>query len=174
MIWDESVLRTVGRWGLSLLTLGILIALSIVPFQVAHLGDIRPSFVLIAVYYWSVLRASPLIALLAFAVGLLIDLVSGYPIGMHAIAFVAAQWVTSAQRRFLMGQSFPVLWAGFALVALGVGLLQWGLFSLFNWTLVAPKLILISTALTVFLFPAMVVPLSIVHKALADDPSSMQ
>ena len=103
---------------------------------------------------------APLLAVLAFFIGLALDLISAYPLGMHAVVFVAAHWATSAQRRFLASQNFMVIWAGFALIALIAAGIQWGLFSLFNWTLLDPKLILISTALTVFLYPAMVVPLS--------------
>jgi|SRR3989304_4650274 len=167
------MLRMVGRWGLALLVLFILFALSAVPFEVPHLGEIRPVFMLMAVYYWTILRSSPLSPLLAFAIGLVIDLLSAYPLGMHALVFVAAQWLTSSQRKFLLGQSFLVIWAGFALIALGAGALQWALFALFNAELLSAKPMLVSVLLSVFLFPLLVLPLSLAHKALADDPSSM-
>jgi rod shape-determining protein MreD len=172
-VWNESLLRMVGRWGLALLLLTALFVLSVTPLEVAHLGEIRPVFMLMAVYYWTILQPSPWSPIAVFVIGLVLDLLSAYPFGMHALVFVLAQWLTSNQRKFLLGQSFLVIWAGFALIALGAGALQWALFSLFNLTLFSARLMLISTALSVFLFPLLALPLSIVHKALADDPSSV-
>jgi rod shape-determining protein MreD len=173
MIIDESLLGTVGRWGLALLVLFVLLALSSVPLEISHLGEIRPVFMLMAVYYWTILRPSSMLPVAVFAIGLVLDLLSAYPFGMHAFIFVVAQWITSSQRKFLLGQSFLVIWSGFAFIALGAGVLQWALFSLFNLTFLPVKAILISFVLSVFLFPLLVLPLSMVHKALVDDPSSV-
>jgi rod shape-determining protein MreD len=171
--WNESLLRMVGRWGLVLLVLTALFVLSAIPLEIAHLGEIRPVFMLMAIYYWTILRPSPWSPIAVFVIGLVLDLLAAYPLGMHALIFVLAQWVTGSQRKFLLGQSFLVIWAGFALIALGAGALQWVLFILFNLTLFSARLMLISTVLSVFLFPLLALLLSIVHKALADDPSSV-
>ncbi len=169
----EPLLKTVGRLGLVLLMIVALFVLSIFPFHVASLGEIRPAFLLIAVYYWAILHPSLLPPLAVFAIGIALDLLFVYPLGMNALVLVVVQWLTRSQRKFLLGQSFPVIWAGFALVVFGAGILQWGLFSLFNTTLVPVKPMLVSAALSTFLFPLMAVPLSLLHKALVDSPSSM-
>ncbi len=170
-VWNESFLRIVGRWGLALIVLFFLFVLSAFPFRIAHLGEVRPVFMLMAVYYWTILRPVPPLAV--FMVGLALDLLSDYTFGMNALILVAAQWLTGSQRKFLLGQSFLVIWAGFALIALGAGTVQWLLFTLFNLALVPAKPMLISVVLSTFLFPLLVLPLSAVHKALADDPSSV-
>ena len=167
--WHESLLRILARWGLALAVLLVLILLSAFPFRIAHLGEIRPVFMLMAVYYWTILRPAPPVAV--FVVGLILDLLSAYPFGMNALVLVAAQALTGHNRKFLLGQSFLVIWAGFALVALGAGVIQWVLFSLFNLALVSVKPVLISVILSSFLFPLSVLPLAAVHKALADSPS---
>lgn len=172
-VWNESLLRTVGRWGLALLVLTALFSLSVMPLDILHLGDVRPAFMLMAVYYWTVLRAPLWAPVAVFAFGLALDLLFAYPLGLQALVFVLAQWLTGSQRKFLLGQSFPVIWAGFALVALGAGALQWALFSLFNLTWFSARLMLVSAALSVCLFPLLAWPLSVVHKALEDDPSSV-
>jgi rod shape-determining protein MreD len=169
--WNESYLRVIGRWGLMLGALCVLLLLSVIPFHIAHLGEIRPAFMLMAVYYWTILRPPPPIAV--FATGLLLDLLSSYWLGINALILVVAQWLTGGQRKFLLGQSFLVIWAGFALVALGAGVVQWIVFSLFDLTLVSVRPMLVSTILSAFLFPVVVVPLAAIHKALADDPSSV-
>ena len=167
--WHESFLRIVGRWGLGLAVLLVLILLSAVPFRIAHLGEVRPAFMLMAVYYWTILRPTPPLAV--FALGLVLDMLSAYPFGMNALVLVTVQALTSNQRKFLLGQSFLVIWAGFALVAFGAGVVQWMLFSLFNLALVSAKPMLISVILSAFLFPLCVLPLAAVHKALAESPS---
>ena len=169
--WHESFLRIVGRWGLGLAVLLVLILLSAVPFRIAHLGEVRPAFMLMAVYYWTILRPAPPLAV--FAVGLVLDLLSAYPFGMNALVLVTAQALTGHNRKFLLGQSFLVIWAGFALVALGAGIVQWALFSLFELAFVSAKPMLISVTLSAFLFPLFVLPLAAVHKALAESPSAV-
>lgn len=163
--WHESSLRVVGRWGLALAVIILFMLLSTVPFRLAHLGEVRPAFMLMAVYYWSILRPSP--PAVVFVIGLILDLVSNYPFGLQALILVAAQTLTGSQRKFLLGQSFLVIWAGFALVALAAGLIQWGVFSLFESAWMTVKPMLISTVLSSFLFPVVVLPLAAMHKALA-------
>jgi rod shape-determining protein MreD len=167
--WHESVLKTVGRLGLVLVIILGLVLLSALPLQIAHLGEVRPVFMLMAVYYWTILRPSPPLAV--FALGLLLDLLSNYPLGMNALTLVLVQAVTTVNRKFLLGQSFLVIWAGFALVALGAGFLQWLLFCLYNLSLVSVKPMLASVVLSAFLFPVAVLPLAAVHRALSDRPS---
>ena len=121
--WHESLLRIVGRWGLGLAVVLALILLSAMPFRIVHLGEVRPAFMLMAVYYWTILRPTPPLAV--FALGLVLDLLSDYPFGMNAMVLVAVQALTAHNRKFLLGQSFLVIWAGFALFALGAGVLQW-------------------------------------------------
>lgn len=153
-----------GRWGLGLAVFIIIVLVSVVPLRIAHLGALRPSFMLMAVYYWSLLRPSP--TLVVFAIGLLLDLLSAYPFGMNALVLVAVQALTSGQRKFLMGQSFLVIWAGFAVVAFCAGFVQWALFSLFETSWVTPYPILIGTLLSAVLFPVVVPPLAAVHKMI--------
>jgi rod shape-determining protein MreD len=170
-VWNESFLRIAGRWGLAMLGVFVLLVLSAFPFQVAHLGEIRPAFMLMAVYYWAILQ--PPMPLAAFLLGLVLDLVSAYPLGMNALVLVAVQWLTSSQRKFFLGQSFLVIWACFALVAFGSGLVQWALFSLFDLMVFSPRPMLVSTLLSAFLFPLVVLPLGMAHKALVEHPSSV-
>jgi rod shape-determining protein MreD len=166
--WNEPFLRVIGRLGLSLLALFTLFILSAVPFKIPHFGEIRPLFMLMAVYYWTVVRPAPLPSLFIFITGLFLDLLAAYPLGMNALLLVIAQWVTGVQRKFLMGQSFLVVWAGFFLLAGAAGFVQWAFFSLFSTSLVSATPMLASVVLSAFLFPLMALALYIIHKALTD------
>lgn len=153
-----------GQWGLVLLAVLVLTLLSAIPLHIVHLAEVRPMFMLMAVYYWTMLRPTPVVGV--FLLGLLLDLISDYPLGMNAFVLLLAQILTTHNRKFLLGQSFLVTWAGFAVVALGAGLLEWLLFSLFNFTLVSTKSVLLSVVLSAFLFPVVVLPLAAVNRAL--------
>jgi len=171
-VWNESLFRAIGRWGLMLLAVFVLLILSAFPFEIAYLGEVRPFFMLMAVYYWTIFRPSLLPLLATFIIGIILDLLFNWPLGMNAIVLVMAQALTLRQRKFLLSQLFLVIWAGFAFIALGAGAAQWALFSLFNLTLISVKPMLVSSVLSALLFPLMVLPLAMLHKALAARPPS--
>ena len=172
MTWDESFLVTLGRIGWMLLGVLTLLLLSAFPFEFAHLGAVRPAFMLMAVYYWTILRSPAPPAPAVFIVGLLLDFIAAYPLGMNALVLVAVQWSIKAQRKFLLGQSFAVIWAGFFLVALAAGGVEWLLFSLFNLALVPLQPVLLSIILSTLLFPVMAWPLSALHRATTERPEA--
>ncbi len=165
-----QLLGTVGRWSLVLALVLALLLLSAVPFSITGFGDVRPFFALMAVYYWSILASAPPVGVFAF--GLVLDLLSGYPPGMNALVLVAAQAMTAHQRKFLLGQSFLVIWAGFAVVAFCAGSVQWVLFSLLNLTVMAVLPVLIAVALSALMFPLCVLPLAAVYRVVADRPET--
>ncbi|TAL32761.1 MAG: rod shape-determining protein MreD [Alphaproteobacteria bacterium] len=171
--WEEPILTMLGRWAITLFVVSALIVLSIFPFRIGDLGEIRPSFMVMAVYYWAIMCPSMLSPLAAFAAGAAFDLVIDCPLGLNALTLVVVQWTTRAQRKFLLGQPFLMMWAGLGLVAMGAGILQWALVSLFNWTLLSIETTLVGGLLTAVLFPLAVVPLSVFNKPLADRNSSL-
>jgi len=154
----------IGQWGLVLLAVLVLLLLSAIPLHIVHLAEIRPMFMLMAVYYWTMLRPTPVVGV--FLLGLLLDNILDYPLGMNAFVLLLAQILTTHNRKFLLGQSFLVTWAGFAVVALGAGVLEWLLFSLFNFTVIAIKSMVLSVILSAVLFPVVVLPLAAVNRAL--------
>lgn len=168
--WQGSLIGMLGRWMMTGLLIFLLLVLSSFPFKFANLGEIRPSFMLMAVYYWAIMRPSTLSPIATFIVGLAFDLMGGFPLGLNALTLVLAQWVTRSQRKFLLGQSFVVIWMGLALVSLGVGLLQWVLYAAFNqaFEIAALKPILISVIMTAAIFPLIVLPLAAFNKSLAE------
>lgn len=168
--WQGSILSMLGRWAMTAGLILLLLVLSSFPFKIGNFGEIRPSFMLMAVYYWAIMRPSTLPPIATFIVGLAFDLMAGFPLGLNAMTLVIAQWVTRSQRKFLLGQSFLVIWMGLTLVSFGAGVFQWLLYSLFNqqFELVALRPILVSVLMTSAIFPLIVLPLAAFNRSLAE------
>ncbi len=147
-----------GQFGRSatpaLITL-FLVFFSLTPLNLPGSEIIMPPLALMAVFYWSIYRPDLMPAAVAFVAGLLFDMLSGGPPGLHAFAFVVVQAVASSQRRFFLGKVFPVEWLGFCLVALGTFLVLWALGSLYVGAIVKGSAIAIQALLTISLYPVM-------------------
>lgn len=167
-----STFDQLGRLGLTLGIIFVLLLLSAFPLPFRELDEIRPAVLLIAVYYWAVFRPQMLSPLGAFGAGILLDLVCLWPPGMNALLFVVVQWLVKKQRKFLLGQNFMVIWASFALVAFLSGLLQWAVFSLFELRLMSIRPVLAGVLLTAVVFPLIAKPLYIINRRLERRSSS--
>lgn len=155
-----------GRAGLTLLIVFVLIILSILPLGLKGYGEVRPAFVLMAVYYWAIYRPYMLSPVATFVAGLVLDLLTGTPLGLQALVLVLARTVTMTQQKFMLAQKFAVMWACFCLVALAAGLLQWLVYSLIDWQLAALQPVVISALLSTLLFPAIALPLYLLSRAM--------
>lgn len=140
--------------GLPALTLLAAAILELIPLGVGHLPSVRPLLVLSAVYYWSIYRPELVPAPLVFATGLLLDLLSGAPLGLTALLLVALHGFCVSQRQVLISRSFGVGWAGFILVAVGAAWFEWLVASVYFLRLVDPRSLLVQFALTIALYPA--------------------
>lgn len=163
-------LATLGRGALIVLVLGGFFLLNLVPFSLAQVSGLRPPFLLMAVFYWTIIRPGLLHLPVVFMLGVLMDAALGWPLGVSALLLVMVQWVTLAQRRFFMGQSFLTVWWGYVLVSALAAAAQWGLFSLFTVTLMPVAPVAASTGLGALLFPLAVAPLYLVHRILSRAP----
>ncbi len=141
--------RNMTPFGLTL----ILVIISMVPMHVPGYARVVPLFSLMAVYHWTVFRPELMPAFAVFVIGLLQDILSGAPIGVHALVFLVVYGLVLSQRRFLVGKSFTVVWLGFSLVASGAAVLSWALVSAYDVTLVDPKPVFFQYLMTLGTFP---------------------
>ena len=143
----------------------LFLLLSVVPVNVPHFGQVAPGLTLIAVYYWAVQRPSLFPPSLAFGLGLLQDLLSGNALGASAVIFVAVQWAVRAQRRFLIGRPFVLVWWGFLLVALAAAVAEWLLFCAMNFVITPIEPAVVSAGISIALFPLFAALLMWVNRA---------
>ncbi|MCB9959128.1 MAG: rod shape-determining protein MreD [Rhodospirillaceae bacterium] len=104
---------------------------AVVPMQMPHFGPIAPLVPLMAIYYWAIHRPDLMPYTLVFAVGLLHDTLTGGPLGVHSLLFLAVHVPLARRQRLLAGRSFLVLWCGFLVVATAFVTVEWLVYSLY-------------------------------------------
>lgn len=144
----------------------ILLALSVISFSIPLTGEVRPHFLLAAVFYWAVYRPTLLPPWYIFILGLIMDTLSDLPLGMNALILVVVHWVVRSQRLYLMGQTFFGLWMGFAVTAFLCASAQWCLFALVTRTIVPAGPSLAGAGMTILLFPLISLLLIAIHRLL--------
>jgi rod shape-determining protein MreD len=127
--------------------------LSVIVWPLPYLGPVAPPLAFISLYYWSSHRPDLFPAGVAFAIGILNDIINGLPMGVSALLFTLAHEVILRQRRFFAGHSFFMLWSGFAIASTAMMLAEWVLVGLVRWQ-TAPFLpVLMQTVLAIAIFP---------------------
>lgn len=170
--WEHSRGEKFGRLAVTALIVFVLLLFNSLPLKIGGFGEIRPAFLMAAVFYWAVFRPHMLPPLGAFAAGILVDLLGDFPIGMNALLFIGVQMLVRAQRKFLLAQNFMVIWFSFTLVAFSAAILQWLCYSLFNLHLISVKPILIGACMTVLAYPLTAGGLYTLHRFQDRRPSA--
>lgn len=169
MMANTDFLETLS-WILRLLVAQVMIAfmlcLNLISFSIPYAGDVRPHFLLIAIFYWAVYRPTLIPPWYAFALGILIDVLTGVPMGLNAFILIAVQWVVRSQRVYLMGQSFFGLWMGFAVTCFLATSAQWCLFAIVSHSIASGGPALASAGMSILVFPLISLLLVLVHKIL--------
>ncbi len=153
----------------------VLLLLNMASLPLPYADSIKTHFVLMAIYYWAIYRPTLIPPSLCFLIGLLMDVMGGFALGLNAMVLVIVQWLVRDQRKFLMGQPYIVIWAVFGLVALCSTLLQWALNGLSNgmqWP--EPMPVIAGTMVSLFLFPLVTLVLVMAHRMLPTPSRSIQ
>jgi rod shape-determining protein MreD len=115
-----SFIRSVMLEILPVLSIAIMILLTTMPVNLSHSIPIGGLWPLGGIVYWTLVRPRSMKLSVVFMLGLLTDIVTFVPFGIHAAIFIIAQKILKKQRRFLIGQGFWVLWVAYALLSVGV------------------------------------------------------
>ncbi len=136
-----------------LLTAFFLVLAGGMVWPLPFIGEITPSFGLVAIYYWAIYRPDLFRPLAVFALGIVNDSLHLFPLGLSAFIFVGIYQLSFMQRRFFVGQIFYMLWAGFVLAALLSMSFEWIFLSVMNGKLVTFSPVLMQFLLTAAIFP---------------------
>jgi rod shape-determining protein MreD len=147
----------------------LLLLLTAVPTRLPGLDEVMPVLPLMGVYYWAILRPDLLPAWAAFLIGLLYDILSGLPMGVHALVLLLVQGIAASQQRFFLAKSFLVSWWAFGLLSAGATALTWMLISMLYGKTIAVPPVLIQYAITLGLFPVLTWTLARTQMAFLKD-----
>ena len=136
------------------LTLALLLA-SVVPLPIPAYASVTPSFMVMAVYFWTLYRPDLMPPAAVFAIGLLQDLLTGGILGINVIVLLALSAATGSQRRFLGVALFVMVWGGFVVNSAGAAILAWSLNTVAAGAMVDPRPALFQYLLTVGLYPSL-------------------
>lgn len=101
-----------------------------IPIQIWGFHLPEPVFPMAAVFAWAVIRPSVIAPMATVAMGLLLDLFWGGPLGLWGLCLLVAYGLVLGGRSMLAGRSRLELWAWYGLVtatAMAVGYLVTGL-----------------------------------------------
>lgn len=149
--------------GLALLALAFL---SATPLQIPYYGPVAPVLVLGPIHYWGLRRPGLMPPALVFAVGLLLGVLTGAPIGLHAFILLICWLIVAGQRRLAAEGGVLGLWWGFLVLAFAFSALEWLAFSLLYATPLAPGSAVLRALLTAALFPVLDWPMLVLHRRL--------
>ena len=139
---------------------------SVAPVHMPAFTAATPFFALMAIYYWTLHRPELLPFVAVFAVGLLLDMLEGAPLGMSPLVLLLAYALVLSQREHLVMRRFSAVWLGFLAVAATATVLQWGVVSLFYGMLLDARAFLFQGVLTVVVYPVVSYLLSRVQRTL--------
>jgi len=151
----------------------VLILMTVIPYNLSPSLRVGGLWPLMGISFWTLARPRRMKLPLIFLLGLIVDIVTFVPFGLHAAVFVISQVILHKQRRFLLGQGFWVLWAAFAILALSVYCILFGLISLFIPSAISFTAGLVGVAFAWACLPLVVWVLSRLNETidLFDDPT---
>ncbi len=142
-----------ARLTLPFITTALCTLLGVIAWPLPHFGMVAPPLALMALYYWTIHRPDLFHPSMAFAIGLLNDVVNFLPLGLSAFLFVAAHQIILRRRRLFASHSFFMIWSGFILTVLGVMMSEWIFLCLIRWQSVPILPVLAQMTLAMVFFP---------------------
>ena len=133
----------------------VLVVIGAIPFHIPGFAQVAPLLAMIGIYFWTVYRPDLMPSAAVFLIGLLHDFLSGLPVGVSALIFLAVQGAALAQRSFFFGKSFVIVWIGFLFVAAGALVLEWLVLSVILGEVIQARSALYQFGLTVAVFPVL-------------------
>jgi rod shape-determining protein MreD len=150
----------------SLLFIMMILNLINMPFLGEDGGKL--SFLLIGIYFWLIFKPSLIPYPLLFAAGLMLDFLSGGLVGVYTFCFMILGIIVRNQRKFLLGQSWSVVWAGFCVAVVIMTFIQFLAYSLAYLTFPPLLPMCFGFAISCLLYPLLLPPLMLLNRLLND------
>ena len=119
----DSLLRS----SIPVLTVILPLLLLFIPWNEPLLHSIIAPLALISLCHWVVNRPDLFGMYWSFIIGFIYDALIGAPLGITALAYLAADFFLRSQRSFFLHQSFVRFWIVVSVIILAVMFSQWGI-----------------------------------------------
>ena len=157
------VLRVMLAYAVFVLLLLILMSNWALPYFMA----LKPQLLLIVIFYWTLYRPTLMPPWVILAGGVFLDLMSPVvPMGAHAASYLLIASILKPRRRFMMGQSFMVVWAVFVMAVIMDMIFKWLVVTIFTPSQIDITILALNGFVTVLAFPLIVLVLVGVHRLL--------
>lgn len=131
---------------------GLLAVAYLAPKHMEGLQHVMPILPLMPVFYWNMLqRAVPYWFL--FLLGLMMDAVTGLPLGLTSLLYLMFSGLVHTQRRYMQKEGFVMKWTSFSALAVMVIGLSWLCLSWFGGAPAPIFPALVQCALTAACYP---------------------
>lgn len=154
------------RFSVPYAVIAVLFMMNVITVPYVQDNTLKIPLILMCVYYWSIYRPMLLPSWLVFVMGVILDILTMMPIGLTAFILVVTQKSIIYQRRYLMGQPFIILWAGFVFITVASLGLTWVIFNMMGGMILGLKSIGFAFLLTILSFPFVTILLHATHKVL--------
>lgn len=165
-----SILQILSRAVRVLLAYAVftfLMLLMMANWALPYFSVLKPQIMLIVVFYWTLYRPTMMPPWVILIIGLILDAMNPVmPIGTHAASYLLISGIMKPRRRMLMGQSFVVVWSGFAVAAVIDMIFKWIAMLILTGSGFAIGTIFLNGFITILAFPLLVLVMVMVHRIL--------
>lgn len=162
------------RFSVAYVVIIFLWIVDMISLNIADFQDIKPSFMLMGIFYWSIYRPTLIPSWLVFVMGLILDLVTGLPVGLNACLLVVIQRIFIDQRLTFAGQPFLTVFFGYMSVSAFFYGAQWLIFGVIQNYFVGLDIMLGKVIMALMFFPLLYLLIHMTHKVLPQDKSQKQ
>jgi len=123
------------------------------PVRLAGGAVPTPAIPILVIFYFAIRNPALLRSPAIFVVGLVQDLLTGGPLGVWALSYLAALYAVRDQREFFLGRDRAMMWLGAALASTVSGLTLWAMSSILSAQFAPPGPVAYQMAITALLYP---------------------
>lgn len=131
-----------------------LVVFYVAPKHSAGLAHVMPQLYMIPIFYWGLLSLRGMPYLGVFLIGLMVDVLTGLPLGLTALLNLFFLLLVHTQRKYIIKEGFIGQWMYFSVLLLAIMGLNWVLLWLLQgWLFMFSMAALIQWLLTVCCYP---------------------